>query len=274
MKVSNYFILILLSIAAACGGSGAPSEALSSTIESGALASKIPDNNTILALAYDNDYTVPTEFFVDDRVETTTRSYSLHHVLDESRSYERCTNDLVIAQSWEQADNDSRAVNGAYVTSMENDRYFEFTRELDYDQAVGNIGDPTSPGYARVFKCDYVDRSGVDRNLLDGYSGRFSTTPVTTQSLQNLVEYLWQFRFFNVSRKAVIASYGSQSDAPLSHTLLLALVNNQGTNQCDRVDVVEWRFHYNVSLGEITREFYMVRSFTAELVDGEAKLCN
>lgn len=274
MKLSLFSLLPVFAIAAACGGSGAATEEQPVQNSQSAAPVALPGNAEILSKAYDPDYDVPAGFFVDERAETTTRSYTVHHVLDASNSYERCTNDLVIAQQWEQEDNASRAVNGYYVTSIENDRYFEFVRELDYTEDVGNVSDPTSPGYARVFKCDYADRSGVDRNLLDGYSGRLLATPVTGDSLREFIEYMWQFRFFNVSRKAVVASYGDQYSDSLTHILLLALVNNQGADQCDRIDVVEWRFSFDRSRNEMRREFDVIRSFAAELRDGAPKFCD
>jgi len=273
MKSSALLLFPILVIAAACGGSGAATEEISENAGQSAAKSNIPGNLEILGKVYDPDYSIPDGFFLDERVETTTRSYSLHHVLDESKSYELCTNDLTMAQTWEAADNASRTVNGYYVTSIENDRYFEFVRELEYTGDIGNVSNPTSPGYARVFKCNYADRAGVDRNLLDGYSGRLAVAPLGADTLREFVEYLWQFRFFNVSRKVVVASYGATDNAGLGHTLLLALVVNQGTGQCDRVDIVEWHFRIDDAIGEITREFDTVRSFESALVNGVPELC-
>jgi len=274
MKPSALLLFPILVIAAACGGSGAATEEISENTGQSAVQSNIPGNLEILGKVYDLNYSIPDGFFLDERVETTTRSYSLHHVLDESKSYELCTNDLTIAQAWEAADNASRAVNGYYVTSIENDRYFEFVRELEYTEDIGNVGTPTSPGYARVFKCDYADRAGVDRKLLDGYSGRLAAAPLSGETLQAFVEYLWQFRFFNVSRKVVVASYGASNNAGLGHTLLLALVVNQGTGQCDRVDIVEWRFRIDDTVGEMSREFDTIRSFESALINGVPEFCN
>lgn len=274
MKHSALTLFPVLLLAAACGGSGAASEKTATHSSPASAPVALPDDTEILSKAYDPAYDVPPGFFVDERAETTTRSYTVHHVLDDSNSYERCTNDLVVAQQWEQDDNAARAVNGYFVTSIENDRYFEFVRELDYTQDVGSVSDPTSPGYARVFKCDYADRSGVDRNLLDGYSGRLMASPASAAALQEFTEYMWQFRFFNVSRKAVIASYGESAADGLTHTLLLALVHNQGTGRCDRVDVVEWRFSFDETAREMRREFHTARSFEAELRDGIPQFCD
>ena len=152
MKFTTPSLLTILEIAAACGGSGSSDSNLSQQNSSTGPDYILPSDADILAKAYDVNYSVPDAFYVDERAETT-RSYTIHHVLDESNSYELCSDDLVEAQALEEADNRSRAVNGYYVTSHETDRYFEFVRELAYTQDVGNIDEITSPGYARIFKC-------------------------------------------------------------------------------------------------------------------------
>ncbi len=266
MKFSTLLLLPVLVISAACGGSGTPDTANPATAQSAPL----PADSDILSKAYDPLYSVPNGFFVDERA-STTRSYTVHHVLDASASFEMCTDDLVEAQALEDADNRSRAVSGYYVTSYENDRYFEFIRELSYTEDVGNIGEPTSPGYARVFKCNHTNRDGVDRALLNGYAGRLDPARLSAATLREFTEYFWQFTFLNVTAKKVLLSY---SDEPrLRHTLLLALVVNQGIDSCDRVDVVEWRFAADPASGEVTRQFGTVRRFEARLSAGQASLC-
>ena len=271
MKTSTQSLIPILAIAAACGGSrSTDTSPPPDTTESQAYT--LPSDAAILAKAYDNNYSVPDGFFVDERAETT-QSYTVHHVLDESSSFELCSDDLVEAQSLEEADNDSRAVSGYYVTSHETERYFEFVRELAYTQDVGNTSDVTSPGFARVFKCDYANRDGVDRDLLNGYSGRINPARLDAAALRVFTEYLWQFRFFNTTHKKVISSFGAGKPSNLKHTLLLAFVHNQGQNRCDRVDVVEWRFSANPASGEVMREFDAVHSFEATLSAGIPALC-
>ena len=270
MKLHHLILLPMLVVAAACGGSGSADDSKGSAADSGPLAS--PGDAEILGKVYDNTYTVPQGFFIDERAETT-RSYTVHHVLDRSGSYELCSDDLVEAQAWEAADNASRAVSGYYVTSYENERYFEFVRELEYTEDVGNITEPTSPGYARVFKCSHTSRDGVDRALVDGFAGRMPIDRLNAASLRDFAEYLWQFTFFNVSRKKVIDSYPGPAAGALQHTLLLALVVNQGTDACDRVDVIEWRYTANPQNGEIRRQFNTLRSFEARVVNGMPQRC-
>ena len=271
MKLHAKALLPMLAIAAACGGSGSTPELQAETISAPATKA-LPTNEQIVAKVYDSTYSVPDDFFVDERA-SMTRSYTVHHVLDESSSFELCTDDLVVAQAWEEADNASRAVNGYYVTSYENERYFEFARELSFTEDVSNISDLTSPGFARVFKCSHTNRDGVDRQLPDGYAGRLNPEILDAQTLRDYTEYLWQFRFFNVSDRKVIDSFSESRASRLQHTLLLALVTNQGADRCDLIQVVEWRFSADPSNGEIQKSFDTVRRFEARLVDGQAAIC-
>ena len=271
MKPTTLSLLPALVIAAACGGSGSTDVHNEQTPpESGAAV--LPGDQEILNKAYDSNYHVPDGFFIDERA-STTRSYTVHHVLDESGSFELCTDDLVEAQAWEDADNASRAVSGYYVSSYENDRYFEFVRELAYTEDVGNITDPTSPGFARIFKCSHTSRDGVDRSLFRGYAGRLNTSILDGENLREFAEYLWQFTFFDASGKKVIDSYTSGTFDRLEHTLLLALVFNQGADTCDRVDVIAWRYSADPSSGEITRQYEALKSIQATVIDGVPGLC-
>lgn len=272
MKISTQLLFPILAIAAACGGSESTGTNLPGNALTGGQANALPDDTIILAKAYDNDYSVPDGFFVDERAQST-RSYTVHHVLDESGSFEICSDDLVDAQALEQADNDARAVNGYFVTAYENERYFEFVRELAYTSDVGNITDLTSPGYSRVFKCAHTNRDGVDRSLLNGYAGRVNPQRLGAASVRDFTEYLWQFRFFNSRYKKVIASYGASTPSKLQHTLLLAFVHSQGQDSCDRIDVVEWRFSADPGSGEVSRKFETVHSFEATAANGHPTIC-
>ena len=273
MKTSHQVLLPLVALfAAACGGSGSP-ESAKPAASPAAAAPQLPADADIAAKAYDPDYFAPDGFFADLRADTVG-SYTIHHVLDSSQSYELCSDDLVEAQVWEEADNASRAVNGYFVTSFETDRYFEFVRELSYTQDVGNVSTPTTPGFARVFKCSHTNRNGVDRNLTDGYSGRIDPALLSGSRLRDFTEYLWQFAWFDVSHRKVVASRSGGTPGSLRHTLLLALVNNQGAGACDRIDVVEWHFDANTESGEISRRFELHHSFEATLEGGVARLCD
>ncbi len=227
----------------------------------------------VIAMAYDNTYNVPEIFFVDERADTIG-SYTIYHVKDESVSYELCSDDYAEASEWESVDNESRSVNGVYVESYENDRYFEFIRDLDYSNGIGNITDPTSPGFSRVFKCSYVNRDTVDRNMRDGYAGTLNVSPLSEEVISTFVEYMWQFTFFWPARKTVLESFSDERADAYQHTLMLAFVTNQGFEKCDLVEVVDWVFTVEKDTGQVTKEFILQYQFEAQLINGIPDRCD
>ena len=268
------FWIPLLSVAAACGGSGTTDSPTATTGNSAiGPTSALPGDNEIAALVYDNHYSVPPGFFVDERA-STDRSYTVHHVLDDSQSYELCSDDYAVALAWEDADNASRSVQGYFVGSYDNERYFEFIRELAYENDVGNIDDVTSPGFARVFKCSNTNRDGVDRSLVTGYAGSLNGRPLDTESIRDFAEYLWQFTFFPQGRPKVIASHSLARGDQLRHTLQLAFAASRGTGNCDRIDVAEWHFSADRLTGEVHKQMDVVHSFAARLENGVPVLCD
>ncbi len=273
MKVSNFILVPLFAIAAACGGSGSGTPGAPHAEDQAALPAPSMSNAEIAWLVYDPDYDVPPGFYRDARA-ATDRSYTIHHVLDDSESFELCTDDYQTAVNWEAADNAARAVNGVFVSTAETDRYFEFVRELEYTEDVGTIDEPTSPGFARVFKCSNTSRDGVDRSLLNGFAGRINARPVDAGAVREFTEYLWQFRFFATGRRVVLESRAESSGDAAAHVLRIAFRNRQGPGLCDRIEIADWRFSADHSSGDVQKTFTTVRSFEAQLVDGAATLCD
>jgi hypothetical protein len=223
-------------------------------------------------MAYDYTYNVPEGFIVDERAHTT-RSYTMYHVKDASVSFELCSDDYAEALAWESVDNDSRMANGVYVDSYENNRYFEFVRELAYPNGIGNITTPTSPGFSRVFKCSYVNRDGVDRRLRDGYAGTLNVQALTEDAVSTFVEYMWQFTFFWPARKTVLESFSDERTGAYQHTLMLAFITNQGFDKCDLIEVVDWVFTVEKNNGQVTKEFILLYQFEAQLINGLPAKC-
>ncbi len=273
MRICALPICLFLAQVSACGGGTTGSSGdIPATSASSELPSQLPSDDRILALLYDNSYSVPADFFIDERA-STTRSYTIHHLLDTSTSYELCTDDYAVAKAWEEADNASRNVSGTYVSSYENERYYEFVRELSYEDEIGNIDALTSPGFARVFKCSNISRDGVDRSLLSGYAGTLHSYPLTDQRVRLFTEYLWQFTFFTHARKVVLDSYSDSGSGYLRHTLLLAFAINQGTGKCDRVDVAQWQFDADRDSGVVVRSYDTVYDFEATFENGAVVRC-
>ena len=274
MNLRAYCLLPILVVAAACGGSESPRT--NASPDDGVLSSnqlQLPSDEQIIALVYSDSYSVPEGFFVDERAGTD-RSYTVHHILDASRSFEVCTDNPAVAMAWEDADNASRAVQGYFVETYENARYFEFVRELSYDDDISNISDLTSPGFARIFKCSDTDRNGVDRNLLDGYAGTLNARPIDAESIRQFSEYLWQFAFFPNSRRKVIGTRSEADDARLHHILQLAFASSQGPQSCDRIEIAEWRFSVDPRTGNVERTFQVVHGFNATIENDTAVICD
>jgi len=260
---------VLVALLSACGGSGTSSSGAENTRAPVASQSK---RDIALERIYDDAYSVPAGFYVDPR-SATPRSYTLYHVKDDSVSYELCSDDFYVAQALEEADNDSRTVNGYYVGHVETDTYFEFVRELEYSGDIGNIDDITSPGFARVFKCQSVNRNGVDRQLRTGYAGTVNSRPLSSNALRDLTEYLWQFTYFEAARKKVLSSTSREFSDRVEHTLSLAFVFSQGSNACDRIEVIDWVFTMNSDTGELSKSFNPIDVFEARNVNGSAETC-
>lgn len=261
----------------ACGGGGSagtekPVTAAAPVSADAPAPYQLPGDLEIASLVYDPYYSVPDGFFVDERA-TTSSSYTIHHVMDDAGNFEVCTDDFATAEAWETADNDSRSVQGYYVGAYENDRYFEFIRELAYTDDVGNVSSPTSPGYARVFKCSNTSRDGVDRSARRGFAGVLNAAPRSAEDVRIFAEYLWQFSFFPARHKKVIDSVGNAGTASIDQTLVLAFAINQGTGRCDRIEVVNWAFRADRSTGRVDQSFDIVHAFEAQLDNGSPLLC-
>lgn len=232
----------------------------------------MPSNDEIMMAVYDTAYSVPANFFVDERANTV-QSYSIYHVKDSSNSYELCADDVSEALAWEEADNSARAVNGTFVGTYENANYFEVIRELSFPDDIGNVGATTSPGFSRIFKCEHVDRNGVDRNLRNGYGGTLNTRPLNASVVREFAEYLWQFVFFDASRRIVLDTNTVERQNSFDHSMLLAIVLNQGFDQCDRIEIVDWLFSTDKLTGEVTRKFQFLYAFEAQLATGSPSQC-
>lgn len=274
MRLTAIMLLPVFAAAASCGGGGSSDiPAPAATPAPVSTTAALPSRESIIAKLYDPDYSVPDGFFVDERAGTA-ESYTLYHVMDESVSYELCTDEFAVAEAWEASDNASRSVSGYYVGAYENERYFEFIRELSYDDDVGNIDDLTSPGFARVFKCSNTVRDGVDRSLLTGYAGRLNVRPLDDASLREFGEYFWQFTFFPQRYRKVLDSSPTPGGGDLNHALLLAFASSQGPGRCDLVEVVSWSFSADATTGDISSNFRTLTTFEAEFVSGSPRLCD
>ena len=77
-------------------------------------------------------------------------------------------------------------------------RYFELGRVPR--------GDPSRYVRMRVLRCAYLDRTGVELSMTDGYAGTLHERPLDAAALRSLSEYLWLFTTYNNAGHVVVAS--------------------------------------------------------------------
>ena len=112
----------------------------------------------------------------------------------------------------------------------------------------------------RVFKCDYLDRSGSDLRVDSGEAGAMNQRPLTATELEALTEYLWQFTLFNNSEYAVESSTRHTGNGRLLHTIRLGQLV-RATSGCDTVQLVDWTHSMNPADGALTRSLTNVRTY-------------
>lgn len=272
MKKLKALVALCCSALVACQGGGSNDAPM---VPVAAVQTRLfPSDGEILAKTYDPLFQVPDNFLVDERAGTL-QSISVHHVKNDSGDYELCSDDFTQALAWETTDNENAPVPGAFTGSVETDKYFEFMRDLVSGNGIGNVTNPTSTGFARVFKCTYVNRDGVDRHSRDGDAGTLNTAELTTDVIRDFTEYMWQFTFFWPASKTVLESFTAETTSAFQHTLLLSLLTSRGADQCDLIEVVDWIFSVDKDSGQITKEFMPIYELEAKLDNnGIPTTCN
>jgi hypothetical protein len=124
----------------------------------------------------------------------------------------------------------------------------------------------------RVYRCDYLDRSGVDLAAANGFAGIFNRRPLLASALGELSEYLWFFTVYNNADHAVLASASVANANGLTHGLTLAILDRDGgSNGCDRVRIEQLTLSADESTGSLAQTVTALRQFDIRRV-GEAVL--
>jgi hypothetical protein len=257
----------LLTLLAACNGTETGSETAAAQAQIPAQRSGIALTDTHIAeLLYAGTPRVPTDFF-SDAPPPGSGVVSTYHLQNTQLSpatarYELCTDDMAQARNW------SNTVSGSAETLVGEsalDRYFEFQR-------VRN-GIPMVTVRARVFRCTYLDRSGVNLADMQGSAGRMNLRPIDAAALRTLSEYLWTFSTFNNADYAVLASRGAQQNASLEHEIVMAQLIRVGSGGCDRISVSTWRHRLELAPGTLGREWIPLWEFGARQQSGSVTTC-
>jgi hypothetical protein len=270
---------------AACGGGGggeAPASSSAQSVAPAPAAAPAPApapsvSNTDLVLAgrlYKGDARTPEGFAVEERPASVAGTLSTRHLKNSdiatgpqalSTTFEVCTNDMAQALDWSERQS---TWNGQYSDMAEvrgDARIWEVTRVPR--------ADVTAVVRHRVFRCDYLDRSGTDLRTDAGSAGLMNQRPLTASELKVLAEYLWQFTMFNNSDYAVASSSGTTDGASLTHTIRLGKLVRGTNGGCDSVQVSDWSHTMNTTNGALSRTLTSVRTFGVKSTTAGAESC-
>lgn len=229
-------------------------------------------NLEIARLVYEGTQRTPDDFYEDSvpsghEYVTTAHLKSSDIDMSADAVHELCTDDWNEALEWSELSAQGASEYADLVETNEETRFFEF----------GRLRSGTPPIYQRerVFKCAYLDRSGVDLRLEEGAAGLLNQRPITASVLRQLSEYLWTYTPFNNYGHAVLKSEGAASAGTLTHTLYIASVEPKGiSSTCDRIVVIAWRHTANTATGELTLDTDTELTFGARETDGLIELCS
>jgi hypothetical protein len=225
-------------------GSEAPSGTLS------------PADREIAAQLYSGTSRTPPGF-LDDAAPAGFAQVTTYHVkttqlaAPAAASYEVCTDDWSQAFAWSE---EVALASSPYLDFVGNEataRYYEFDRVPQ--------GQPDRYVRMRVFRCSYLDRTGVDMAAAAGFAGVLNVRPLDAAALRELGEYLWWFTIYNNADHAVLASEPG-SAVELAHVLTIAsLERAAGGTSCDRITVRESTLSADPLTGVLQRATVVVR---------------
>lgn len=288
MNLRNLLASMAMITLAACGGGGggsgssapaATSQPAAAPAMTAAPPAAAPPStaNADLDLAdrlYKGTSRTPNGFDVEARPSNVYGTLSTRHLKNTDfatgpqaagPTFEVCTNDMAQALAW----SESQATwNGLYSDLVEvrgDSRMFEIIRVPRFDV--------TAMLRHRVFRCDYLDRSGSDLRADAGAAGSFNQRPLNESEFEKLGEYLWQFTMYNNSDYVVASSSTSTVGGSLVHTIRMGQLVRGTQGSCDSVRIVDWTHTMNTASGVITRELSVVRSFRAQSASGSTALC-
>jgi hypothetical protein len=284
VKNMRNLLAILASVAAlaACGGGGGAAAPASTSAPQNVAAAPAPaappsTHAADMALAerlYKGDARTPAGFDVEARPASVVGTLSTRHLRNTDfatgpqsagPSFEVCTNDMAQAIDW----SERLATWGGQYSDLVEVRGDAHKFEV--------IRAPRADGTAmlrhRVFRCDYLDRSGSDLRADSGDAGEMNQRPLTATELETLSEYLWQFTMFNNSDFAVESSATTTSGNLLVHTIRMGQLVRGVNGACDTVQLRDWVHTMNPTDGALTRSLANVRSYTVQGSGGVTQAC-
>lgn len=273
-------VLAALQLAACGGGGGGSSSSASSSSSVSASApaapapapaqAQLPSNFEIADLLYTDRQRTPAGFGSDTTEPSQGYAATMHLKNVDAPTpsapyYELCTDDWNEALAWTDQAASRSSVYGDLVETNTTDRYFEFGRvSRTAHDSVTRL---------RVFRCEYLDRSGADVRAT-GYAGEFNKAAPAAGDLRSLVEYLWTFTAYNNFGNVVLKSEGSARASGLDHSLTMAKLTRGASGSCDDVEVFVWRHTFDATTGVLSTDMHSASHFRARQVGAQTEVCS
>jgi hypothetical protein len=289
MNRPNAFVpFAVTALLVACGGGGgggaaAPasggSQPASVSPPAPAAAPAPPPVNTadidLAARLYKGDARTPAGFEVEARPSNVVGTLSTRHLKNTDLAtgpqaitpvYEVCTNDMAQAIDWSERQATYQGQYSDLVEVRSDAHVFEIVRVPR--------ADVTAMIRHRVFRCDYLDRTGSDIRADAGSAGSMNQRPLNASELEKLAEYLWQFTMFNNSDYAVQSSSTSSSGGTLVQTIRMGQMVRGSAGACDTVQIVDWTHTMNAADGTLSRALTAVRSYKVKNSSAGTESCS
>ncbi len=217
----------------------------------------------------------PAGFYADPAPVGVTGTVATTHLKNSdlagasagTAAFELCNDDMAQATAWSEGRSTFMGSYADLVDVTGNTRYWELTRVPRADVSARLRH--------RVFKCSYVNRSGLDPAIDNGPAGTLNLRPLDATSLKDLSEYLWHFTVFDNADHVVLDSAaGAASSGALAHVITMARLTRAAVSgDCDRVDVLRWTHSANTSTGALSRQLETLQTLRARRVNGLVELC-
>ena len=217
----------------------------------------------------------PAGFYADPAPVGVTGTVATTHLKNSdlagappgAAAFELCNDDLAQATAWSEGKSTFMGSYADLVDVTGNARYWELTRVPRADLSARLRH--------RVFKCSYVNRTGLDPAADSGPAGTLNQRPLDAASLRDLAEYLWHFTVFNNADHVVLDSAaGMAPSGSLAHAITMARLTRAAvSSDCDRIAVLRWTYSADTVSGALSRQLDTLQTIRARRVTGLVELC-
>jgi len=198
----------------------------------------------LLYVAYSPDYAEP-EGMYDDAYSPLYYENTVSIGEQDYGWRELCTDDYDQAKAWVDLHSDSSQNLG----ERQDTKFFEFLR---------NHGNPV-PTYFRVHRCAYVDVYQYDFFNRTADRGTFNHRPLTPEAVEELGEYLWYLRYYDIGGFKVLTSFVDEAPDSLQHSLYYISFGGGDWDLCDRIGLVHRMTTVNRTTGAIVETNESIR---------------